>query len=1588
MLESQERIHARPALGESELAPQAPLIAPPPFKLIGPQDREAEHELEELPEHEAADSLFADAEPPPADEATEASGPPNAVAPPDGDDHPNQQNPAPPATSPPNDKSAPAREAGNSEAAAPESPAPTALDSRDSHALIQGLTQTPPLTLPAAFNQVGNQLEQARENERDDLSAALPQIESPTGLPPGESPAKIRSQLSEGPTPELKAGNGPSPAAPPLPVTAPEPPAGEPLAQVPHYDEASLAHPESLGNAIDQIPTTAPDPGVHLGPQPDIKLVGDLDPRQNDAVKTQSDAALTAEQKKVAREVQRDFGENNVPPSLTPEQMEAEVQLSTAPPFNPQKELPEGLDARLSSVLNPQLKQAHQSEFDAALSHSESARQTYQTDSQSEQDRGQKEIEAETQRVRQEQDAEREKGKQQVARLRQDWTKENQEVKRDYEATSARERARIDQEVEVEVRKSRQKVDQEYATAEQKAAAETKKAEQEAARKKEEAERQKEDESWWDRVKGAVSDFFAGLRQAVNAIFDSLRQVVKGIVALAQKAAAAIIDLARNIIKGLLKAYAEVMKGLIKVALAAFPEVADKFCNLIDSAVQVVASIVDALADGLKQVVQGLLNLIGKALDAILAVYQAVYNALLGDFSRLIDGILKVARGIANLVSAARQSPEHFWGQMSEEILGVDITRPLGEQMGPGAVPGSPMSAPAPPASVPIEAQFQQAVESEAAVDPGLERFVAKAQLQEGDVVAEPVLENPALTEELMTTISGLPQGEHEFGHQGSGEGGKEEFLQYLTGMDLADFQTTVPEAEGASPEAQVPSRVSETSGGEVDPMGAEATPKQRFDYMVGQMKKGAREWWGKNKTHVIAGLIAGLAVGAVLTAVTGGAILTAVPPLLQILGTLMAIKGGFDISKWFAGYVSKSFGGDVRGASISLARGLAAAVIELLFSVVFFGLGAAFRGARSVAKNGVRGAVRNGLNSAKSGVRNLRNGMRGGARGMAQNGVNAAKRGIRGAYQSNKEALGAFKGALQNSGKAAFRNGKIVINGVRNAAVKGARTLDDLGRGIGRLMQFKKFKLRIRGRRWTLYGKVNPYVKLASGEIFRVDNDTLKDLDANPNTLVNGQRVDEVLTPDIRQSANLDEYFNTASKNRLIETLKGNGVRDDEILNVMRALDGLPTPQARTQYLENWLQSRGLDLDGKQMQILTQTKRGGEYRRMRNSFKAMDEANVTPRQREELLEFMEDTGDGFAQITDELLMRARNHRLAKESGFNIQLGRDGRNARSNFNNLMAKLEDTDLPVEDRDFLLDYLRRNPQGMSRDLANANLDLEEIVVKYRALDNRVGTSGVRNTRNLSPSQIDNAVQSLDPNNATTLNMIMKNRSYSALPEAEQRVVKYLMEIRTSGDDYLRAIREANLSQAQIDQLMADLAAVSSSQKSVRRTFRQRIRNATAEALGNAENPIDEFLQITRNMQRENAGQFFESFVRKHFPDQAGGFRMNIYAGTRNPKKILCPDNIVEQGGGLHFREFKHTPGGQLPASEWEKIAAYKNAIRNPGALTVPGIDKPLQSVTYIFSEKSAYDKFGWQIQRAGEQFNVFYVGMKNGSMQLLP
>ncbi len=953
-------------------------------------------------------------------------------------------------------------------------PAPE-LNAESSTGLLNSLSASSPTGFLQGMQEAKSLVPQIQQNENDELVNSLPEITQPTGLPittvENES-LNIITETEEVEIPEAQNVEGPLQ----IEESHEQVEGNVNVANVPTpraNTEEDQNFTENIRNATASLPTSDPTINTSAGEQPSINLTGEANPRRNEESQQLASENVANQQNQADSNISNDFGEHNIFPRYTElEQLRPELseRQSAASGASELESLPE-TSAEVYASFDNQAQSSMNEQVGAEMLRNEEERERMNLESENERARGMEEIEQETERTRVEQEAIQAGARNEVAEHRETWREENQAVRDEYSQRSIERRTEIDTQIDSEIITAETQVETELTAAEGRAETERQNAETEARRRKANAEREQESQGFWDRVTSAVSSFFDRLKEGLNALFDAAREAVANIIEAAKTIVNTIIDTARNLIVGLIEGFGEFLKGLVNIALAAFPEIAERINGWINQAVDVAVSAVNALADALKEIANAILDAVGAILDFILAAYQAFYNALLDVLEFIAVGLIEIIKGIANIVKAAYLMPNYFMGQMSEELLGFDLTQPLAGIERSGSE-GSAINVNGQEASVPIEN----------------ERLLRNSQLSNEDVMVDPVSELQ-LDPELITSLGLSENGEVRFGEPGGNdistleiqesiigsstggtdagfqeqlgaqqpEGGEapdfanitdnEKLSHYLSEMDEPQCEDAPPQQSGGQTE-EVPDIA------KVGPL----TVAQRADFVLGQMQRGISNWWECNKVMIISisvGVLLGLGIATILT---GGGILSLLPPLMTALMYLFMAWLVARMSGYMGEYLSKAWSGDIQGGAKSLARALAVGIVELVFNLVFKVGGIMLKVIRRVISTVGRAARAVGRGAMRAG-RAIAGGVRRGARAIGN--------------------------VARGAGGFIVRGGRVIFQGVRRGFGRGIRSLRDLGNRLKRYFRFRGFSLDMEGTRYFLYGHFNPRkILIGSGNV------------------------------------------------------------------------------------------------------------------------------------------------------------------------------------------------------------------------------------------------------------------------------------------------------------------------------------------------------------------------------------------------------------------------------------------------------------------------------------------------------------------------
>lgn len=865
------------------------------------------------------------------------------------------------------------------------------LDDSSATALLGSLATVPASQLPGAVANANQKANGIQQREKAELVRSFPEIHRPTGLPakPFVRPPGAEPERTEAPGPVAPGARENEP---------PSTRAFDPLGPLPAQDvDTDARAPEEatatswwswfwdrLQSFLDSLPTTDSGVNTSAGERPTVDTTGDADPAQNTANQKTATTKVLGARGTADEATQADFGEHDIFPTTPDEKLRPGYRpggpptprstAALAPPAVTPDQIAAFDQNAAPYVSNKVLEQqdGYQQQELAAKQQSEAVRKE-----------GAKRISEATEQARTEQLAVQKQARGDVADERTRWVAENQQIQKQFESDSEKKRSEVDQKIETHVQTANDQADKQLTAAEKQAEDEKKKTEAEAERKKQEEENKPR--SWWDSVKGAISSVFEAIKKVVNALFDALRWLVKKIISAAKALVRAYIEMMRSLIVGLIYAFGAALKGLVSLALSAFPGAAKRARAWIDRRVDGAVSTVNKVADRLKQATDAILDWIGEGLDKILAGLQKLYIIALSVIELLATGgIAELLKRLGYLGLAAWDGLGLVEGEMEKELLGFDLTQPLGPQMQQEGEGGGEDAA--------------------AQGDPQNIAFLLQSTIENDQVAVQPIAEmdpNDAPPEiGLMTQGAKLDLGratEPERSTEGVMSGLLEHLPQEPQQAEGESQQSVAPEptAEPANPDAAALMNDPEMKA-VLDRLIAAKDRGDRLSAIKDLFALGLKRFWRDkikpNLWWIIPAALLALAAFIALEVLTGGAITAALPVIMEVVGALFI---GYDVARVAAGmvdYLSLGWDGKVKEAAKAFAHALAVGLVAILMFLLFEGVGKALKAGFKGLMRGARAVGRGAAALARTGVRVGRAALRGIVRGVLYIGRLAVK--------------------------------------------------------------------------------------------------------------------------------------------------------------------------------------------------------------------------------------------------------------------------------------------------------------------------------------------------------------------------------------------------------------------------------------------------------------------------------------------------------------------------------------------------------------------------------------------------------------------
>ncbi|PIB34998.1 hypothetical protein BFP72_06125 [Reichenbachiella sp. 5M10] len=876
-----------------------------------------------------------------------------------------------------------------------------------SEGVLQAYIQKRPTEQIDAAASLADQVKTKLHEESTKAKEEIPTVDQvPTGLASSESKPVKRPPLGENKIPDL-APTGETVKGDTL------------MSPTPRPDGDSAQSAEAIQAAKPPFE-----------PAPTLPLQGATDPEQLGDFAQQSKTATQKAAQAADHRTQAHTGLDRIAPAPSTKGLEPQAKDVAEVEINPiaidpiQTKVPEiedQLNAQASLAMTEKLAAE-----EAKLTEASSTLETQKTEAKVD---FEQKMANEVAQTTAKQKAAQQKAKADTESHQAAWQAENKQLVNEFDTQQAASRAQAQSQIEEQVAQTNQQTAAKMSQAQSEANKAVATAKSEATAKQKKAE---EDKSWFDKAADYVSSVWENLKSAISNIFNALVTLVNGIIDAAKTAIAGLIDMATQLIVGFIKTFGEILKAAIKVLFAAFPRIAKKFETLIDAAINLAVQAVQKLADLLKAAIQALLDFVATVIVAYIQAYQAIVNMVLSAIEAIAKVLKAALQGITHLVLSAQQSPSQFWGQLSEELLGQDVTRPLPNEIIPPAVETAPSTN-----------ELKDLIAS-SPVSANDASILHKTSYEAGDFSVEPSPSEVTLDGGLMRDLSLLGDGTHEFGHN-------DQDIQGLKADALQQDDTTAEVTETTSVDTQSVSP---------DLVGPFHTPGERATFLIGQMKDGVMKWLGENKVAILAGLIAGITGVILANILTGGAIMAALPLIMQLMSAYFAAELVYQVAKRLGSYLSSAWPGNLVEGAKHLARAFVILAIELLMALLF----------------GAKGAMKAAKGAAKT------------AKGGRKSAQQAVKAGAKQYIKNQKQAARKLAAVSQGGAQAAIKNGKFVMKGVKKSTLKGAKSIDDLTQKLMKQLRFKKFRFTLKQRRFKLEGQVNPWVLLASGEVKEVN--------------------------------------------------------------------------------------------------------------------------------------------------------------------------------------------------------------------------------------------------------------------------------------------------------------------------------------------------------------------------------------------------------------------------------------------------------------------------------------------------------------------
>lgn len=503
-----------------------------------------------------------------------------------------------------------------------------------------------PMEMARSAPQFNEAVNQSFENQLESVQSELPVLDQPTGLVVGEAPQielqtiPLQQVSLSSPTSERESIPG---------FNMPNPIEQEAIVSSPL---SSPDTPQELSRAIGGLNVDARI-DTNMGPRPQVDLSGEANHQQTNQALEETTETISQTHSIEINSFRRDFGENDVYPSIQTDQIESGHTFSESslgrPILNPESDFPVIMPED-QELLNEDINLEIAEQRAQVINESQIADTTFENERVSSIEHGLQEINEQEHLAAQEQINIRTENAEQISGYRTEHQQETQDLIEDYQEELGEEQEDYDSELERELDNTLAEVETMFEEGEQEASAREIQARQEVRERSEAASREEQERSWLDEAIDAVSDFFNKLIEAVTKIIDDLRSGIQAFFQEIKERALRAIDSVRDWVIGFIRSFGAILIALSNRLLSNFPSLRDRFNGLIQDSMDWAARRVNEIAEGLKIIVTATLDFIAAAIDFALAIYQQIVVFSLRFLKELTISALKVANFFYDLI--------------------------------------------------------------------------------------------------------------------------------------------------------------------------------------------------------------------------------------------------------------------------------------------------------------------------------------------------------------------------------------------------------------------------------------------------------------------------------------------------------------------------------------------------------------------------------------------------------------------------------------------------------------------------------------------------------------------------------------------------------------------------------------------------------------------------------------------------------------------------------------------------------------------------------------------------------------------------